>query len=373
MMASKVGIRSRPPKVLMTTDTVGGVWSYAVGLCASQPEFRFVVATMGPRPNQTQREQIARFGNVVLEESDYRLEWMADGDADFAASSSWLIGLIGRHGIDLVHVNGYAHACLGIELPVLVVAHSDVLSWWDAVHRCAAPPDWDRYRRRATAGLTAANRIAAPTAAALRDVERHYMDLDGKGEVIANGVDTAAFPPLLKQPVVLGAGRAWDAAKNLATLDAIAAELAWPVELAGDAAHPESGSATFEAVRVLGPLCQAEMARHLGHASIFVAPARYEPFGLTILEAAAARCALVLGDIPSLRENWAGAAVFVDPEDRLALRSSINRLICHPEARTHLAAAAQSRAKRFTLHRMGRAYAALYRDMALSSACLERA
>jgi glycosyltransferase involved in cell wall biosynthesis len=221
--------------------------------------------------------------------------------------------------------------------------------------------------------LTAANRIAAPTAAVLHDLERHYMDLDGKGEVIPNGVGTAAFPPLLKRPVVLGAGRVWDNAKNLAALDAIAPHLAWPVEVAGDAAHPESGRATFEAARVLGPLCAPELARHLGQASIFVAPARYEPFGLTILEAAAAGCALVLGDIQSLRENWAGAAVFVDPEDRLALRSLINRLICHPEERRHWAAAARSRAKRFTLHRMGRAYAALYRDMALSSACLERA
>jgi glycogen(starch) synthase len=372
-MASKARISSCPLKVLMTADTVGGVWSYTIGLCASQPEIRFVVATMGPRPRQAQHEQIAQLDNVVLEESDYGLEWMADGDADFVESRNWLVGLVRRHGIGLVHVNGYAHASLGIEVPVLVVAHSDVLSWWEAVHHCAAPSDWDRYRRRATAGLTAANRIAAPTATVLQDLERHYMDLDGKGEVIANGVDTAAFPPLLKRPVVLGAGRVWDNAKNLAALDAIAEELAWPVELAGDAAHPESGSATFEAVRILGLLCPAEMARHLGHASIFVAPARYEPFGLTILEAAAARCALVLGDIPSLRENWAGAAVFVDPEDKLALRSSINRLICHAEERTHLAAAAQCRAKRFTLHRMGRAYAALYRDMALSSACLDRA
>ena len=311
MMASKPRMRSGPPKMLMTADTVGGVWSYTVGLCASQPEIRFVVATMGPRPRQSQRKQISQLDNVVLEESDYRLEWMADSDADFAESCNWLVGLIGRHGIDLVHVNGYAHASLGIELPVLVVAHSDVLSWWEAVHRCAAPPEWDRYRRRATVGLAAASRIAAPTATVLQDLERHYMKLDGKGEVIANGVDTAAFPPLQKRPVVLSAGRIWDTAKNLAALDAIAKELAWPVELAGDAAHPESGSATFEAVRVLGPLCPAEIARRLGHASIFVAPARYEPFGLTILEAAAAGCALVLGDIPSLRENWAGAAVFV--------------------------------------------------------------
>ncbi len=34
-------------------------------------------------------------------------------------------------------------------------------------------------------------------------------------------------------------------------------------------------------------------------------PARYEPFGLSVLEAALSGCALVLGDIPSLRESGA--------------------------------------------------------------------
>jgi glycosyltransferase involved in cell wall biosynthesis len=328
---------------------------------------------MGPRPRQRQREEIARLDNVILEESDYCLEWMADGGADFAESRGWLVDLAARHYVDIVHVNGYAHASLGVKLPVLVVAHSDVLSWWEAVHQCAAPPEWDRYRRRAVAGLARATHILTPTAAVLRDLERHYLHLDGKAEVIANGIDSSAFPPLLKSQVVLAAGRVWDAAKNLAALDAIAPELAWPIEIAGAIAHPEGGIANFDKVRLLGPLCHADMARHLGRASIFAAPARYEPFGLSILEAAVAGCSLVLGDIPSLRENWDGAAMFVHPEDRLALRSSINHLISNPDDRTRLAAAARSRARRFTLRRMGQAYATLYSEMAQSSACLERA
>ncbi len=57
----------------------------------------------------------------------------------------------------------------------------------------------------------------------------------------------------------------------------------------------------------------------MGEAAIFAHPARYEPFGLAVLEAAMAGCALVLGDIPTLRELWDGAAVFVAPgrPDRL--------------------------------------------------------
>jgi glycosyltransferase involved in cell wall biosynthesis len=115
------------------------------------------------------------------------------------------------------------------------------------------------------------------------------------------------------------------------------------------------------------------MPCELGRAAIFVAPARYDPFGLAILEAAAAGCALVLGDIPSLRENWDGAAVFVDPEDRSALTSAVNVLIANPRERSRVAAAVQRRAREFTLPRMARAYAALYRDMARTSARLEPA
>ena len=372
-MALAAGNQSRPRTVLMTADTVGGIWSYIAGLCATLPEIRFIVATMGPRPRQTQRVEIARLDNVVLEESDYRLEWMSNSGADIAESNDWLVGIIARHGVDLVHINGFAHARLGVGLPVLAVAHSDVLSWWEAVHKCVAPPDWDGYRRRTTAGLVAADRIVAPTAAVLRDLERHYLPLENKGVVIGNGVNDGAFPPPFKQALVAAAGRVWDEAKNLAALEAVAPELAWPVEIAGDTKHPERGGMSFERVRLLGVLSPAEMSQCLGRASIFAAPARYEPFGLAILEAARAGCALVLGDIPSLRENWNGAAVFVPTEDRMALRSAINRLISRPGDRARLAAAARYRARRFTLPRMGRAYAHLYSDMMQSVGCAEKA
>jgi glycosyltransferase involved in cell wall biosynthesis len=100
-------------------------------------------------------------------------------------------------------------------------------------------------------------------------------------------------------------------AKNLALLDDIAADLAWPVEIAGEMAHREGGVPSFRHARVLGALGPGEMARRLSAAAIFTAPARYEPFGLGILEAAAAGCGLVLADIASLR----GAAVFVPADD----------------------------------------------------------
>jgi glycosyltransferase involved in cell wall biosynthesis len=256
---------------------------------------------------------------------------------------------------------------------VVVVAHSDVLSWWEAVHKCAAPPEWAGYRKRVIGGLAAAACIVAPTAAVLDDLERHYLPLPSRAAVIPNGIEPTGFSAVDKRPVVLAAGRLWDAAKNLAVLDAATPGLAWPVEIAGDIEHPDGGVASFANAELLGRLTPTEMARRLASAQIFAAPARYEPFGLAILDAAAAGCALVLGDIPSLRENWSGAALFVDPENSAELGATINALIVNPKERTRLAAAARDRARRFTLDRMAQAYAELYRDMMRNSMRLETA
>jgi glycosyltransferase involved in cell wall biosynthesis len=97
-------------------------------------------------------------------------------------------------------------------------------------------------------------------------------------------------------------------------------------------------------------------------AHIYAHPARYEPFGLSVLEAAAAGCALVLGDIDSLRENWDGAALFVAPDDSGALGAAIQKLIAAPQERSRLAMRARARAAGFTIERMADAYLEAYRD-----------
>jgi glycosyltransferase involved in cell wall biosynthesis len=353
--------------VLMTADAVGGVWNYALSLCAALTQFRFVLAVIGPPPSAAQRAAAARLGNVALEEAPYRLEWMTDAAADMAASRAWLSALARRYGADLVHVNGYAQARIAIQRPILIVAHSDVLSWWQAVHREPAPPEWDNYCCEVAAGLAAADRIVAPSRAVLDDLKAHYgMNCDD-ALMIPNGIDLAAHRRAAKRPVVMAAGRLWDAAKNLALLDDVAAALPWPVEIAGPATNPEGGAAECAAARLLGTLTPAEMAVRLGRAAIFAAPARYEPFGLGILEAAASGCALVLGDIPSLRENWEGAAVFVAPDDRAAWRGALRHLIDDEGDRALWAFAAQQRARGFSRERMAERYAALYPEMTAGS------
>ncbi len=115
-----------------------------------------------------------------------------------------------------------------------------------------------------------------------------------------------------------------------------------------------------EACHCLGRLSGRELAGWYSRAAIYAAPAHYEPFGLSILEAALSGCALVLGDIESLREIWDGAAVFVSPNDREALTLALRNLMDNPGEREALAARSLERAREFTPGRMAEAYLETY-------------
>jgi glycogen(starch) synthase len=369
-----------PRTVLMTADTVGGVLSYALELSAAlQPHgVRIVLATMGAPLSPSQRDELSRLPNVLAQESAFRLEWMDDPWPDVASAGDWLLGLAERSGADIVHLNGYCHGALPWGRPVMVVGHSCVLSWWRAVRGEEAPATFDRYRALVTEGVRAAGRVIAPSHSMLDSLARDYGPLTAC-TVIPNGRDPERFRPALeKEPFVLAAGRLWDGAKNLATLARAARGLSWPVRVAGPVAPPDGAAGPIVAaaptVELLGPRTTVELADLYARASIYALPARYEPFGLSILEAALSGCALILGDLPSLRELWEGAATFVAPDDADALVQAIEGLIADPSRRVLAAEAARVRAMRFSPANMANAYLIEYRRLlgaaaATSTAC----
>jgi glycogen synthase len=110
----------------------------------------------------------------------------------------------------------------------------------------------------------------------------------------------------------------------------------------------------------LGLLPAEGVADWLSRASIYALPARYEPFGLSALEAALSGCALVLGEIPSLREVWGDAALYVDPADHGALAATLNALSANSARCAELGAAAYAQAQRYRPANMGQGYWQLY-------------
>jgi glycogen(starch) synthase len=355
-----------PQRVLMTTDTIGGVWTYSIDLARglSSRGVEVALATMGGPLTEAQRETAERIPHLRVFESTFRLEWMEDPWRDVERAGDWLLGLEARIGPDLVHLNGYAHTALPWSAPKLVVAHSCVLSWWSAVKGEAAPESWDRYRQEVGAGLAAADLVVAPTAAMLADLARHH-GLPRRSRVIGNGRDGRLFRPAAKEPIIFAAGRLWDEAKNLAALEVVAPEVPWPIYVAGDTLPPEAGcpEAHIHFTRHLGRLSPRALAAWLGRSAIYALPARYEPFGLSVLEAALAGCALVLGDIPSLRETWRNRASFVPSDDPEALTAALVRLIEDPDRRASLAAGARKRAVELTPERMLDGYLGAYAEL----------
>jgi glycosyltransferase involved in cell wall biosynthesis len=353
-----------PRTILMSADVVGGVWTYALDLArALAPAGTHVaLAAMGGTITEEQRHEAERAG-VTLFAAPWKLEWMDDPWDDVARAGDWLADLAARLRPDLVHLNHYAHGGLGWGAPVAMVGHSDVCSWFRAVHGCEAPPSWDRYRRAVAAGLAAADYVVAPTETLLGSLVRDYGPL-ARARVIHNGRDGALYRRAAdKAQLVLAAGRMWDDAKNLAALETAAPLVSWPVVVAGSTEHPDGGARTPRAVRALGPCSAAEMAALYSRAAIYALPARYEPFGLSILEAALSGCALVLGDIPSLRELWDGAAAFVPPDDAARLAATIGRFIDDATARRDYARAARHRAADYSARRMAASYLEVYRAL----------
>lgn len=350
--------------LLMTADTVGGVWDYSLELAAGLARFgvRTVLATMGRLPTPGQRQAASAVPGLLLQESAFRLEWMPDHGSDPFLAGQWLLSLEERFRPDIVHLNGYVHGSLPWRAPSLVVAHSCVLSWWQAVKGEAAPPEWDGYARRVAAGLEGARAVVTPTRALLETMRGLYGPLP-HARTIWNGRDPLRYRPEVKGSFVFSAGRLWDEAKNVAALETVGHELEWPVIAAGDWRHPDGRCRRPERMETLGVLPGAEMASWLARAPIYALPARYEPFGLSVLEAALSGCALVLGDIPTLRELWDGAAVFVPPDDPERLLSALQGLIANRVRLAELSLAARRRGMTYTAERMARAYHHLYAEL----------
>jgi glycosyltransferase involved in cell wall biosynthesis len=349
----------------MTADTVGGVWTYAVELARELDArgVRVAIAAMGAPVSDHQRAALDGCREVLLFDGGFRLEWMQDAWDDVNAAGEWLLALERDLRPDIIHLNQFAFGALPFAAPTLLVAHSCVLSWWRAVHRSTAPAEWDTYRERVRQGLQGAGLVAAPTRAMLSTLAGNY-GLRRDGLVLPNAADARRFQPAPKQRCVLAAGRFWDAAKNLAALEQVAPDLPWPVKVAGSAQHPDGGAVVPQGVHCLGELPRDALARELASAAIYALPARYEPFGLSVLEAALCGCALVLGDIASLRENWEDAALFVEPDDHDALRHALQVLMHDPAERSRLAQAAFVRAHAFSPARQGEAYLAAYARLA---------
>ncbi len=357
--------------VLVTADVMGGVWTYVRELVTGLVScgHRVTLVSFGEIPSASQTEWLEELGGVDYRATAFRLEWMHDAESDIAQSSRYLESLVQEARPDLLHLNQYAYGALKVRVPKVVVAHSDVVSWWMAVKRQLPPEDsWTLwYRNAVRRGLEQADAVIAPSQWMLGCIRQYYCS-PAHCSVIYNGRSPELFNRHWpKENRVLSVGRLWDAGKQVALL--LEEELPLPLTVAGTERHPDKvvdGDTVFRRgerpqVEFLGRQNERQLRRLFARAGVYAATSRYEPFGLAPLEAALSGCAIVANDIPSFREIWGDTAFYFDRDDAIALREVIAVLAADSEMRNTFANLAYSRAReRYTAGRMVNEYLSVY-------------
>jgi glycogen(starch) synthase len=339
--------------LLLSTDAVGGVWRYSLELARgiAAAGIKVVLAVLGPDPDPAQRREATGIPGLVLCATGLPLDWTAPDPTALANAACALARLAWRVQADTVHLHSPALMGSAIwPVPVVAVAHSCVATWWQAVQAGPLPADLAWRARATAAGLASADAVIAPSAAFAAALRACY-GLRRRIQPIANGRRALDLPPTARAGA-LTVGRLWDEAKGIATLDAAAGCIAHPVRAAGATGGPNGACLLTRHLALCGRLNEVELAGEYARAAVFVAPCVYEPFGLAVLEAAQAGCALLLSDIATFRELWDGAALFVPAGDPPALAAALARLLDDPAACAALGARARDRARRHTPARM---------------------
>jgi len=356
--------RPRPLRILITSDAVGGVGTHAAALARALQHRGHTVRLLVCGPSATAPP------GVDAEMVPGRLEWMGEGEGralatEIAQAQAAVASLAHRWRPDVFHSNQFAFVGAAPATPTLLAVHSDVFSWWRTVRGQPPPNDayhsW--YRGVVQRALTQAAAVVAPTHSVLADLRSSFGFVGGS--VLPHGCPSDHRPAAAKQPWAVSLGRLWDEGKQIELL--CRSSLALPVFVAGDDRHPLRGQYLLPAaagVRFLGTLASADVALLLAQASVYIAPSRYEPFGLAPLEAAHAGCALLLNDLPSFREVWGSAACYFARNDGDALARCLQTLASDSgQVRALAAAAAQRARQRYTAERMAADYEILYRRL----------
>lgn len=356
--------------LLMTADAVGGVWTYALDLARGlrNSGVSTLLVVPGPEPDPDQRAA-AETAGVELLPIGGALDWTAASPDEVRETAGRIRAFVSERRPDLVHLNSAAFgAGGGFPAPVVVGCHSCLKTWWAAVKGPAPlPTDFQWRVGLAAEGCRAADALVAPSRA-FAVATRSAYGLSAAPKVVWNGREGQ---PSVAEPdsaipsgaFAFASGRLWDEAKGPATLDQAAARLDLPIYAAGPVLGPNGTAAELDHVTLLGRLSEDALAAWLAARPIFVSPSLYEPFGLSVLEAAQAGCPLVLSDIPTFRELWDGAAAFVPPRDAEAMADVLDTLAQDPQQRAQLGRAAENRAGRYTVQAMCAATLEIYRSV----------
>jgi glycogen(starch) synthase len=363
--------------VLVTADTITSVWAYTrelvTGLVSSGATVTLVSFGEIPLPQQT--SWMDNLHGLDYRPTAFRLEWMQEGEQDMEDCFRYLESVICEVTPDILHGSQFCLGSLPTSVPRVVVAHTDLISWWKAVHghepRETRWLQW--YRGTVATGLSNASAVVAPSNW-MREALRNCYDAAPQREaVIYNGRNPIFFNPYVsKEDSVLSIGRLWDPGKQVSLLTQHKHPLSVcivgsdnPTYSPRTPIRADVKLATDELnVALKGPQTESQLRVLYSRAAIYAATSRYEPFGAATLEAALSRCAIVANDIPSHREMWGDAAIYFETNNADCLADAIQLLSKDRDlCRSYGQHAYQRAREKFTARRMMDQYLDLYREL----------
>lgn len=346
-------------RLLLITDAVGGVWIYSLELARALKALGIetVLTVTGPSPDAQQRESAA---GIKLIDTRLPLDWLDTDARSIARAGEELARIAKAEGADIVQTSSAALiADAEFDCACVAVQHSCVATWWAAVKRTPLPDDFAWRAELVERGLGNADAVVAPSRAFAAATARAYA-LEQPVHAVHNGRTEAHARSLPQGDFAITAGRLWDEGKNVAVLDRAAAIIDAPFQAAGSAQGPNGARIDLHNLVALGQLGETRLAGLLAARPVFASAALYEPFGLSVLEAAQAGCALVLSDIDTHRELWDDAATFVDPRDEQGFADAIDGLLRNRAERDALGNRARARARRYRPEAAARAMTDIY-------------
>jgi glycogen synthase len=367
--------------VLVTGDTLSGSWVYTRELVTGLVTrgVRVTLVSFGDIPLPAQTSWMDHLHGLDYHPTAFRLEWMQEAEEDRGEASAFLLSLAQELRPNVLHFHQFSYGNLPIDIPRIVMAYGDLLTWREAVPEDRLRPQhtlerqaYTRYRDLVLRGIGCADAVVAPSAWMLTRVSTAYTHPQ-RAEVIYPGRNPIFFNPYVsKDDCVLAVGRLVDANRQLSLLTQHPHPL--PVCIVGSeqtVAMPvnpiraDVKVATDEAsLAIRGPQTEAQLRALYSRAAIYAATARYEPLGMPVLEAAFSRCAIVANDIPSYREMWGDAVLYFRTNDASSLAASIRQLNDDRGMRRAYAELAYARAReRFTTKRMIDEFLHLYRNL----------
>ena len=359
--------------VLVTADSLSGSWTYARELVTGliTRGIRVTLVSFGEIPLPDQTSWMDHLHGLDYRPTAFRLEWMQEAEQDLPDSSDFLVQLVRELRPDVLHLNHFCYGNLPVDIPKVVMAQGDLITWTQAVHD-RPPRGLNWYRRTVLNGLMGADAVVASSEWMLDRISECYLH-PRRGEVIYPGRNPIFFNPYVsKDDCVLAVGRLVDASKQIFLLTQqqhplpvciVGAEHTVPLPRVPIRADVKV-AIEESSVAIRGPQTDAQLRALYSRAAIYAATSRYEPLGMPLLEAAFSRCAIVANDIPSHREIWGDAALYFRTNDATSLAENIRLLNEDRPMRRAYAELAYTRAReRFTTKRMIDRYLALYRSL----------